>query len=77
MSRFAQHLAVLYFLLLPYFPASAQDVELKGKVQLMTSGRQVKDASKLVVWLTPVGNTPPVAAPLQKNSKIPQLIQRD
>jgi plastocyanin len=77
MSRFTQHLAVLCFLLLPYFPASAQDVELKGKVQLMTSGRQVKDASKLVVWLTPVGNTPPVAAPLQKNSKIPQLIQRD
>src|SRR6202162_5298585 len=77
MSRFAQHLAVLCFLSLPYFPASAQDVELKGKVQLTTSGRQVKDASKLVVWLTPVGNTPPVAAPLQKNSKIPQLIQRD
>ena len=77
MSRFAQHLAVLCFLSLPYFPASAQDVELKGKVQLTTSGRQVKDASKLVVWLTPVGNTPPVTAPLQKNSKIPQLIQRD
>jgi plastocyanin len=77
MSRFARRLAVLCFLSLPYFRASAQDVELKGKVQLTTSGRQVKDASKLVVWLTPVGNTPPVAAPLQKNSKIPQLIQRD
>src|SRR6202045_856288 len=77
MRRFAQRLAVLCFLSLPYFPAWAQDVELKGKVQLTASGRQLKDASKLVVWLTPVGNTPPVAAPLQKNSKIPQLIQRD
>src|ERR1700734_3834738 len=77
MSRFAQRLAVLCFLSLPYFPASAQDLELKGKVQLTASGHQVKDSSKLVVWLTPVGNTPPVAAPLQKNSKIPQLIQRD
>src|SRR6202051_5130626 len=77
MSRFAQHLAVLCFLSLPYFPASAQDVELKGKVKLKTSGRQGKDATKVVVWLTRVGNTPPVAAPLQKNSKIPQLIQRD
>jgi plastocyanin len=77
MSRCAQHLAILCFLLLPYFPASAQDVELKGKVELTTSGRHVKDASQLVLWLTPVGNTPPAAAPLQKNSKIPQLIQRD
>src|SRR6202046_3729926 len=77
MSRCAQRLAVLCFLLLPYFPASAQDLELKSKVQLTASGHQVKDSSKLVVWLTPVGNTPPVAAPLQKNSKIPQLIQRD
>ena len=77
MSRFGPHLAVLCFLLLPYLPASAQDLELKGKVELMTSGRHVKDASKLVVWLTPLGNTAPVAAPLQKNSKIPQLIQRD
>ena len=77
MSRCAQHLAILCFLLLPYFPASAQDVELKGKVQLTTSGRPKKDASQLVLWLTPVGNTPPAVAPLQKNSKIPQLIQRD
>jgi plastocyanin len=77
MSRSVQRLAVLCFLLLPHFHASAQGVELKGKAQLTRSGHRVKDASMLVVWLTPVRNTPPVAAPVQQPSQIPQLVQRD
>ena len=77
MSRFAACRTILCFLLLPCFFASAQVVELKGKVQLTRSGRRVKDASRLVVWLTPLGNTRATAAPLQQTSQIPQLVQRD
>ncbi|MGA2022105.1 MAG: hypothetical protein ABSH02_16050 [Candidatus Sulfotelmatobacter sp.] len=75
MRRFAQ--CTIFCFLLTYSCALAQSVELKGKVQLTRSGHRVKDASKLVVWLTPVGNTPPVAAPVQQSSQIPQLVQKD
>jgi plastocyanin len=75
MNRFAQ--CAIFCFLLTYSCASAQSVELKGKVQLTRSGHRVKDASKLVVWLTPVGNTTPVAAPVQQTSQIPQLVQKD
>jgi plastocyanin len=75
MSRFSQW--TIFCFLLTYSCASAQSVELKGKVQLTRSGHRVKDASKLVVWLTPVGNTAPVAAPVQQTSQIPQLVQKD
>jgi plastocyanin len=64
-------------LLFTFFIAAAQSSELKGKVQLTRSGRSVKDASKLVVWLTPVGSTPAVQAPIQQPSQIPQLVQKD
>ncbi|MGB7601528.1 MAG: hypothetical protein WBM24_14555 [Candidatus Sulfotelmatobacter sp.] len=59
------------------FIATAQASELKGKVQLTRSGHRVKDASKLVVWLTPVGSTAAVQAPTQRPSQIPQLVQKD
>jgi plastocyanin len=59
------------------FLGSARAAELRGKVQLTRSGHRIKDASKLVVWLTPVGNTPAVAAPVQDASQIPQLVQKD
>ncbi|MFZ0772977.1 MAG: hypothetical protein WCA49_07880 [Candidatus Sulfotelmatobacter sp.] len=82
MSRIAHRLAILCLLLIPCALASAQEAELKGtdlkgKVQLTRSGRRVKDASKLVVWLTPVGNTPAPATPQQQSSQIPQLVQKD
>jgi plastocyanin len=64
-------------LLLACFFTSAQAVELKGKVQLSRNGHRLKDASKLVLWLTPVGNTPAAAAPVQPSSQIPQLVQKD
>jgi plastocyanin len=57
--------------------ASAQDVELKGKVVLTRSKRHLKDASKLVVWLTPIGSTPAPDVPKQAPSQIPQLVQKD
>lgn len=57
--------------------AMAQNAELKGKVQLTRNGRHVSDASKVVVWLTPLGITPAPSPPPQQASQIPQLVQKD
>ena len=55
--------------------ASAQQVALKAQVQLTRDGHRAKDASKAVIWLTPLGTIPaPPVAP-QKASEIPQLVQ--
>jgi len=72
----------LCLLLLPCVLASAQvvavnGVELKGKVLLTRNRRRVVDASKLVVWLTPLGSTRGVSQAAQQSSEIPQLVQKD
>jgi plastocyanin len=61
--------------------AASQDlglkgVDLKGKVQLTRNRRPVNDASKVVLWLTPLGTTPAPPAPRQ-TPPIPQLVQKD
>jgi plastocyanin len=56
---------------------AAQNVDLKGKVQLTRNGRHVGDASKFVVWLAPLGSTPAPHVPAQRLSEIPQLVQKD
>jgi hypothetical protein len=87
MLRFAHYrTASCILLLLCALLATAQDaevkgvelkgVELKGKVQLTREGRHVGDASKVVVWLTPLGTTPALP-PLPQTSPIPQLVQKD
>jgi plastocyanin len=44
-------------------------------MQLTRDGHRAKDASKAVIWLTPLGSSPaPPIAP-QKASEIPQLVQ--
>jgi plastocyanin len=48
---------------------------LKAHVDLTRDGHRVKDASKAVVWLTPVGVA--VEPAKQKPFQIPQLVQRD
>jgi hypothetical protein len=63
-------------LLLACALATAQNVELKGKVQLTRNGHRVHDASKFVIWLTPLGNTP-VAPPPPQVSPVPQLMQKN
>jgi plastocyanin len=63
-------------LLLPVL-AAAQNADLKGKVHLTRNGRHLNDASKVVVWLTPLGTTPTPPAPPQQASQIPQLVQKD
>ncbi len=69
--------ALCCLLLLPCVLAAAQNAELKGKLQLTRNGRHVSDASKVVVWLTPLGTTPAPPPPVQQSSQIPQLVQKD
>jgi hypothetical protein len=78
MPRFSHPRTILCMLLLPCVLAcaSAQDVDLKGKVQLTRNGRLVNDASKVVVWLTPLGTTP-VPPPPAQTLPVPQLVQKD
>lgn len=63
------------------FPAAQNvalaGVELKGKVQLTRNGRPLRDVSKVVVWLTPLGTTLVPTVPPQRASGIPQLVQKD
>lgn len=48
---------------------------LRGHIDLTRGGHRVKDASKAVVWLTPIGTA--VAPPKQDDSHIPQLVQKN
>jgi plastocyanin len=69
--------AVLLFLALALGTgmSSAQQAALKAHAQLTRNGHRVKDSSKVVVWLTPIGTA--VEPPLQQASEIPQLVQKD
>ena len=77
MLRFTVYRAALLGLLIACALPSAQSAELKGKVRITRSGHPVKDSSKLVIWLTPMGSVTPIATPTQKESEIPQLVQKD
>jgi hypothetical protein len=48
---------------------------LTGHVQLIRNGHTLPNASKAVIWLTPVGGT--VDPPRQDPSHIPQLVQKN
>jgi plastocyanin len=63
------------WLLLVAVSASAQQIPLKAHVDLTRNGHRLKDASKAVVWLTPIGKT--IEPPRQAASEIPQLVQRE
>lgn len=78
LPRFTHRRTIRCMLLLPCVLACAwaQDVDLKGKVQLTRKGRQVNDASKVVIWLTPLGSTPAPPSPPQ-TLPVPQLVQKD
>jgi plastocyanin len=53
----------------------AQQAVLKARVDLNRNGHRLKDASKAVVWLTPIGVT--VDPPRQDDAHIPQLVQKN
>jgi plastocyanin len=48
---------------------------LTAHIELTHNGHRLRDASKAVVWLTPVGSV--VEAPRQDPAKIPQLVQKN
>ncbi|MGA8272681.1 MAG: hypothetical protein WB919_14065, partial [Candidatus Sulfotelmatobacter sp.] len=77
MNRLAQLAACLFLLVLLCGFALGQQVQLEGKVQLTRSGHVLKNASQLVVWLTPLGSTPAAPPPTQLPSQVPQLVQKD
>jgi len=55
--------------------APAQRASIRARVELIKNGHALTNASKAVVWLTPVGAT--VQLPRQKASQIPQLVQKN
>jgi plastocyanin len=57
------------------FPRTQAQQALKAHVDLSRNGHRLKDASKTVVWLTPLGAT--VDPPKQSPSKIPQMVQKN
>jgi len=61
-------------LLLASLGSEAQEL-LKAHVELTRNGHRVNNASKAVIWLTPVGTE--VEPPRQKPGEIPQLVQRN
>jgi hypothetical protein len=57
------------------FVASHGQETLKAHVDLMRNGRRLKDASRAVVWLSPVSGM--VEVPHQDPLRIPKLVQKD
>jgi len=65
--------AVFLAIAISHSPLHAQQT-LRARVELVQSGRRVKDASNAVVWLTPLGTLPSDPPP---QTSIPRLEQRD
>ena len=59
--------------LLPLMSALQAQDTLRAHVDLTKAGRRLKDASQVVVWLTPVG----AAVETPKQAHVPQLVQKD
>jgi plastocyanin len=68
------HNLVLFFLLASAVGSQAQQV-LHAHVELTQNGRRARDASKAVIWLTPLGTK--VAQPQQQPGEIPKLVQKN
>jgi plastocyanin len=66
---------LLFLVLLAAVSAPSQQVALTAHVQLTRNSHHVTNASKAVVWLTPIGAA---VEPLrQEPSQIPQLVQKN
>ncbi len=69
------HCGMLVFAVLAVVVCAPAQQALRGHVQLTRNGHSVTNASKAVVWLTPIGAT--VEPPRQDPSQIPQLVQKN
>jgi plastocyanin len=65
---------LVFAVLVAVICAPAQQA-LRGHVQLSRNSHPVTNASKAVIWLTPIGAT--VEPPRQESSQIPQLVQKN
>jgi plastocyanin len=73
-GQFAAKMGIfLCVLLTPAIGVTAQETTLRAHAELNRNGHRLKDASQVVVWLTPIGT--PVDPP--KQTDIPRLVQRD
>lgn len=75
MKTRAIHCGILISALLAAVVCASAQQALRGHVQLIRNGHAVGNASKAVVWLTPIGAT--LDPPHQEKSQIPQLVQRN
>jgi len=75
MMPLSQHRFLFCLWLTFALSASAQQAALTGHVELTKDGHRLKDASKAVIWLTPIGAT--VDPPQQQPSDIPKLVQKN
>ena len=73
MNRSQHHL--VFFLLLISGVTGLEAQVLRAHVDLTRNGHRVKDASKAVVWLTPLGTR--VSPPQQQPGEIPKLVQKN
>ena len=74
-TLFAAKVRIILYLMIVSVAASAQQTALQAHVELTKKGYPMKDASKVVVWLTPMAAT--VEPPSQPPSQIPKLVQKD
>jgi len=74
LNRGRRHLAWFLLLTSGVITSHAQQV-LRAHVELTRNGHRLKDASKAVVWLTPMGTR--IAPPQQLPGEIPQLVQKN
>ena len=74
MNRGQQNLALFLLLVSGVMTSQAQQL-LHAHLELTRNGHRVKDASKAVVWLTPLGTR--VAPPQQQPGDIPKLVQKN
>ena len=74
MNRGQRNFVLCLLLVSAAVTSEAQQV-LHAHVELRRNGHRVRDASKAVVWLTPVGAK--VARPQQQPTEIPRLVQKN
>ena len=63
-------------LLLAAAGAFAQEAGVDARIEISKNGHKLKDASGAVVWLTRIGGPQP-QPPVQKDSEIPKLVQKN
>ena len=74
MSGGQRNLGLFLLLISGVISAQAQQV-VRAHVELMRNGHRLKDASKAVVWLVPLGTK--AAPPQQQPNEIPKLVQKN